>query len=152
METGIEMYSVNPKKIIGFTSGYFDVMHRGHAMMLQECKRYCDYLIVAVHSNKVKTLQPDGRVKLDSVWSIEDRVYMVSMNKFVDEVVVYDGEEELYQYLIDNKDIINVRIIGEDHKGKPYTGQELPIPVTFNSRKHSYSSTNIINEIIQKRS
>ena len=152
METGIEMYSSKHKKIIGFTSGYFDVMHRGHAMMLQECKQHCDHLIVAVHSNKVKTQQPDGRMKLDSVWSIEDRAYMVSMNKFVDEVVVYDSEEELYNYLSDNINRIDVRIIGEDHKDKPYTGQDLPMTVIFNSRNHHYSSTNIINEIILKRS
>jgi len=139
------------KKIIGFTSGYFDVMHRGHVMMLHECKRYCDYLIVAVHSNEIKTKQPDGREKLDSVWSIEDRAFMVSMNKFVDEVIVYNSEDELYQYLFDNKDKLNVRILGEDHKDKPYTGHLLEIPIIFNSRKHSYSSTNIINEIIKKR-
>ena len=139
------------KKIIGFTSGYFDVMHRGHVMMLQECKRYCDYLIVAVHSNKIKTKQPDGRVKLDSVWSIEDRAFMVSMNKFVDEVIIYNSESELNEYLFDNKDNLDVRILGEDHKDKPYTGHLLEIPVIFNSRNHSYSSTNIIDEIIKKR-
>lgn len=140
------------KKIIGFTSGYFDIMHRGHAMMLHECKRYCDYLIVGVHSNKIKTQQPDGRIKHDSIWSVQDRAYMVSMNKFVDEVVVYDSEEELYNYLSDNINRIDVRIIGEDHKDKPYTGQDLPMTVIFNSRNHHYSSTNIINEIILKRS
>ena len=139
------------KKIIGFTSGYFDVMHRGHAMMLHECKRYCDYLIVGVHSNKIKSKQPDNRTKLDSIWSVEDRSYMVSMNKYVDEVIVYNSEEELYTYLSNNEDIFDVRIIGEDHKGRPYTGDDLQIPVIFNSRKHNYSSTNIINEIIEKR-
>ena len=152
METRINQTDMKPKKIIGFTSGYFDVMHKGHVMMLHECKRHCDYLIVGVHSNKIKTSQPDGRVKLDSIWSVEDRAYMVSMNKFVDEVFIYNSEEELHHYLNSNVDLIDVRIIGEDHKNKSYTGQEIPIPVIFNSRKHLYSSTNIINEIIQKRS
>ena len=46
-------------KRVGFTSGYFDIMHPGHVLMLKECKRYCDYLIVAVHEYKTKTKQPD---------------------------------------------------------------------------------------------
>lgn len=145
-----EMFDM--KKIIGFTSGYFDVMHKGHAMMLHECKRYCDYLIVAVHSGKIKTKQPDGRTKLDSVWSPEDRLYMVQSNKHVDEAFIYDSEQDLYDYLQNNNSRIDVRMVGEDHKGKAFTGDDIDISVIFNSRNHNYSSTNIINEIIEKRS
>lgn len=140
------------KKVVGFTSGYFDVMHKGHVMMLEECKRYCDYLIVGVHSGKIKTKQPDGREKLNSVWSPTDRLYMVQSVKFVDEAFIYDSEQSLYDYLSYNKNRIDVRVIGEDHKGKSYTGDDIDINVIFNSRNHNYSSTNIINEIIKKRS
>lgn len=138
-------------KIIGFTSGYFDILHRGHVMMLHECKRYCDYLIVAVHSGKNKTPQPDGREKNDPIWTPEDRLYMVQSNRYVDEAFLYDSEQELYNYLKNNTERINVRIVGEDHKNKPYTGDNLPISVIFNSRQHQYSTTNVIKEIIQKR-
>ena len=57
----------------------------------------------------------------------------------------------MYEYLEKNQDRIDVRIIGEDHKGKPYTGEELDIEVVFNSRDHDYSTTNTINKIIEKR-
>ena len=36
---------------IGFTCGSFDLLHAGHAMMLQEAKSYCDHLIVAIQSD-----------------------------------------------------------------------------------------------------
>jgi len=38
--------------IIGFTNGCFDVFHRGHDHYLRECKRQCDYLIVALNSDR----------------------------------------------------------------------------------------------------
>ncbi len=139
------------RKIVGFTSGYFDIMHPGHVIMLKECKRYCDYLIVAVNEYKTKTKQPDGRHKDEPIWTPQERFLMVDSNKYVDEPFLYDGEEELYNYLDSNKDRIDVRILGEDHKGKPFTGDDLPIDIIFNSRNHSYSTTNTIKKIIEER-
>ena len=139
------------KKIVGFTSGYFDIMHPGHVMMLKECKRYCDYLLVGVNEYKTKTKQPDGRYKNEPIWTPQERFLMVDSNRYADEVFLYDGELELYQYLSDNKNRIDVRILGEDHKDKPFTGDDLDIDIVFNSRNHSYSTTNTIAKIIKER-
>lgn len=38
---------------IGFANGVFDCLHAGHIYMLKECRRHCDYLIVAVNHDKV---------------------------------------------------------------------------------------------------
>ena len=139
------------KKTIGFTSGYFDIMHPGHVMMLDECKSYCHYLIVGVHKYKNKTKQPDGRIKDKPIWSAEERLLMVNSNKYVDDAFLYDGEPALYKYLSENADMIDVRILGADHKGKPFTGDDLPIDIVFNSRDHDYSTTNTIKKIIEER-
>lgn len=136
---------------VGFTSGFFDIMHPGHVLMLKECKIYCDYLIVAINEYKTKTKQPDGRYKDNPIWTPQERFLMVDSNRYVDEPFLYDGEEELYNYLNSNKDRIDVRILGEDHKGKPFTGDDLPIDIIFNSRNHSYSTTNTIKKIIKER-
>ena len=136
---------------IGFTSGFFDIMHPGHIIMLDECKQYCDYLIVAVHSNKIKTPQPDGRKKNDPIWTPEERLLMVNSNRDVDKAFLYDSEEELYNYLKTHISKIDIRFVGEDHYGKPFTGDDLPIDIIFNSRQHTYSTTNTINEIIKRR-
>ena len=139
------------RKIVGFTSGYFDIMHPGHILMLKECKRYCDYLIVAVNEYKTKTKQPDGREKNEPIWTPQERFLMVESNRYVDEVFLYDGEPALYKYLSENEVRIDVRILGEDHKDKPFTGDDLDIDITFNSRNHNYSTTNTIAKIIEER-
>ncbi len=139
------------RKIVGFTSGYFDIMHPGHILMLKECKRYCDYLIVAVNEYRTKTKQPDGREKNEPIWTPRERLLMVEACKFVDEAFLYDGEKGLYDYLFYNSDRIDVRILGDDHKDKPFTGDDLEIDIMFNSRDHEYSTTNTIAKIIEER-
>ena len=139
------------RKIVGFPSGYFDFMHPGHVLMLKECKRYCDYLIVAVNEYRTKTKQPDGREKNEPIWTPRERLLMVEACKFVDDAFLYDGEKGLYDYLFYNSDRIDVRILGDDHKDKPFTGDDLEIDILFNSRDHEYSTTNTIAKIIEER-
>ena len=139
------------RKIVGFTSGYFDIMHPGHVMMLKECKRYCDYLIVGVNEYKTKTKQPDGREKNEPIWTPKERLTMVESCRFVNEAFLYDGEKELYDYLFNNDDRIDIRILGDDHRNKPFTGDDLKIDIMFNSRNHNYSTTNTIAKIIEER-
>ena len=143
------------RRVVGFTTGYFDIMHPGHVLMLKECKRYCDYLIVGVNDvDDWKTdswEQPDGRYKDEPIWGPDERLMMVKSNRYVDEAFLYLGEEKLYEYLEKNQDRIDVRIIGEDHKGRPYTGEGLDIEIVFNSRDHNYSTINTISKIIDQR-
>ena len=143
------------RKIVGFTTGYFDIMHPGHVLMLEECKRYCDYLIVGVNDvddwNDKTWKQPDDRHKDEPIWSPAERLLMVKSNRYVDETFLYLGEEKLYGYLEKNQDRIDIRILGEDHKGLPYTGEGLDIEIVFNSRDHDYSTTNTIKQITEKR-
>ena len=37
---------------IGFTNGCFDILHYGHVKYLEESKKLCDILIVALNSDK----------------------------------------------------------------------------------------------------
>src|SRR3989344_2588231 len=39
-------------KIVGFTSGSFDILHAGHVDYLEKAKEKCDVLIVGVNSNE----------------------------------------------------------------------------------------------------
>ena len=143
------------RRVVGFTTGYFDIMHPGHVLMLKECKRYCDYLIVGVNDvydwKTDSWEQPDGRHKDEPIWSPSERLLMVQSNRYADEAFLYLGEEKLYEYLEKNQDRIHVRIIGEDHKGRPYTGEGLDIEIVFNSRDHNYSTINTISKIIDQR-
>ena len=39
-------------KIISIVSGGFDPIHPGHIMMMKDCLKFSNYLIVGVNSNK----------------------------------------------------------------------------------------------------
>ena len=66
---------------------------------------------------------------------------MVKSIKWVDQVVLYDTEKDLYNLLNDLRP--DVRILGEDWKSRQYTGYALPIKVTFVKRDHEYSTSNL---------
>lgn len=128
---------------VGFTCGAFDVLHTGHALMLQEARGVCDYLIVGVQSDP----NIDRKEKNKPVQSFEERVTMVKAIRYVDEVVLYDTEADLLELL--KKLNPDIRILGADWKGKRYTGWELPIEPFFNSRNHGYSSSSLRERIYQ---
>ena len=69
-------------KIIGITFGSFDLCHYGHVLMFEECKEYCDYLIVGVQSDP----SIDRPEKNSPIQSHKERLGLVSSIKFVDEV------------------------------------------------------------------
>ena len=124
-------------KRVGFTCGSFDLIHPGHIVMLEEAKSTCDFLVVAVQSDP--TIDRPGKNK--PIQTHEERLIMVSAIKYVDEVVSYDTESDLVQLLKEIRP--DVRIIGADHKGKKFTGHELPIEIHYNSRDHEWSTTNL---------
>ena len=126
---------------VGFTCGAFDILHTGHALMLEEAKSVCDYLIVGVQSDP----SIDRAGKNRPVQSFEERIIMVKAIRFVDEVVLYDTEKDLVDLLQRLKP--DIRILGADWAGKKYTGCELPIEPFFNSRNHSYSSSSLRKKI-----
>ena len=46
-----KLFSQDRPKIIGFTSGSFDILHPGHVDYLEKAKQQCDCLVVAVNSD-----------------------------------------------------------------------------------------------------
>ena len=81
--------------------------------------------------------------------SYKERLIQLEAVKYVDEIIKYETEEELYQLLKLLRP--DVRILGSDYEdGRYFTGMELNIPIYYHERYHNYSSTNIrkkINEI-----
>ena len=78
-------------KIVGITFGSFDLCHFGHALMFEECKEFCDYLIVGVQSDP----SIDRPEKNRPIQSHKERMGIVSSLKFVDEIIPYDTEADL---------------------------------------------------------
>lgn len=132
----------------GFTCGAFDLCHEGHMLMFKECKMHCDYLIVGLQSDP--TL--DRQEKNKPIQSLKERKTQLEAVRYIDQVVIYDTEADLYELLSKNKLGIDVRIIGEDWKGKKFTGHDLPLVTVFNSRTHSYSTSNLRERVAKAES
>ena len=132
---------------VGFTCSCFDLLHAGHILMLQDAKRQCDKLIVGLQTDPTID-RPDTKNK--PIQSFEERKIQLEAVKYVDEVIEYETEEELYQLL---KILIpDVRILGSDYEdGRYYTGMELNIPIHFHQRNHNYSSTNLRKKVLENR-
>ena len=130
-------------KIVGITFGSFDLCHFGHALMFEECKEYCDYLIVGVQSDP-SINRPE---KNKPIQSHKERMGIVSSLKFVDEIIPYDTEADLIEVLKKVKP--DVRILGADHKNTLFTGHELPIKCIFNTRDHGYSTSELRKRVFE---
>lgn len=128
---------------VGFVASCFDLFHAGHIMMLKEAKRNCDYLIVGLQVDP--TL--DRPEKNKPVQSIFERFTQVDACKYVDEIVIYSTEKDLMDVLQSYP--INLRIIGEEYMHKSFTGKELDIPIYYNKRKHSFSTSELRQRVMQ---
>ena len=126
---------------IGFTCSTFDLLHAGHVVMLEEAKRHSDYLIVGLQTDPTID-RPDKNTPIQSV---VERQIQLSAIKYVDEVVCYTTEADLEDLLLTLP--INVRIIGDEYKTKPFTGKAIckdrGIKMIYNGRDHSFSSTSL---------
>ena len=130
----------------GFTAGAFDLCHAGHFLMFEEAREHCDYLIVGLHSDPTID-RPDTKNK--PIMSVEERMIILKGIKYIDEVVVYDTEADLIKILTENKLGIGVRILGVEYKDKPYSGRDLPLEVYYNTRGHSFSTTELRNRVYE---
>lgn len=127
---------------VGFTCGSFDLLHAGHALMLEEARSHCDRLIVGLQTDP-SIDRPDKNAPIQTV---EERLIMLKSVKWVDEIHLYDTESALVDLIKKLKP--DVRIIGSDWRGKQFTGYELPIRVVFNSRDHSYSTSSLRERVL----
>ena len=125
----------------GVTAGAFDLCHAGHILMFKEARGHCDHLTVLLQGDP----SLDRPQKNKPIMSLEERKIILEGIRYIDEVITYQTEEELYELL--QKLSPDVRIIGADWKGKEYTGHDLAIPVIFNSRDHAFSTTELRKRI-----
>lgn len=122
----------------GFTASCFDLFHAGHIMMLREAKRQCEYLIVGLQTDPTI----DRPEKNKPVQSVFERFVQLEACKYVDEIVVYATEKDLRDILLAYP--IDVRILGDEYEGKPFTGHDIEhMEFYFNSRKHSFSTSEL---------
>ena len=129
-------------KKIGIVFSAFDMFHAGHIAMLSEAKNHCDYLIAGLQTDPTID-RPD--TKNSPVQSIVERQIQLAACRYVDEVVVYQTEQDLVDLLLILP--VDVRILGVEYEHQNFTGREegalRGIELVFNKRDHSFSSSSL---------
>ena len=128
----------------GFTCSCFDLLHAGHIIMLEDAKAQCDKLIVGLQTDP--TL--DRPEKNQPIQSLEERKIQLKAVEYIDEIIEYSTEKELYGLLKKIKP--DIRILGTDYINKNFTGDDLNIKIYYHERNHNYSATNLRKKIFLK--
>lgn len=98
------------KKVIGYTTGVFDLFHIGHLNILKKAKEQCDYLIVGVTSDE---LVQKNKNKLPII-PFEERVQIIKAITYVDEVVEQGSMDKIKVW---EKYKFQKMFVGDDWKG-----------------------------------
>ena len=134
-------------KKIGITVSPFDMLHAGHIAMLAEAKNHCEYLICGLQTDPTID-RPDTKNK--PVQSIVERQIQLAACRYVDEVVVYQTEQDLIDLLLILP--VDVRILGVEYQDKSFTGEQecyqRGIECIFNDRDHSFSSSSLRKRVV----
>lgn len=133
--------SINKKYESGLICGAFDIIHPGYIEMFRDAKSVCKKLVVALQDNP----RIDRPEKDPPVQSFEDRKSIIESIRFVDSVVEYNTEAELYEIL--KSDIYDVRILGTDYIDKDYNGKDLGRHVYWHDRSHDHSASGLKRKI-----
>ena len=124
-------------------NGTFDILHTGHLMLLNYAKSLGDHLTVAIDTDeRVKSKKGDSR----PINNMFDRGYMLQNLRSVDEVKIFNTDEELIT-LIQSCDIL---VKGSDYKGKSVIGEKYAKQVIYYDRIPNYSTTKTIQDIIDR--
>ena len=125
-----------------FTAGNFDLLHPGYIITFEEAKKHCDKFIVFLQRDPSATRFS----KYKPVIPLYDRYKALKSIKYIDEVYIYQTEEELRNLIDFFKP--DIRILGEDYIGDngkplPFTGDDLPPKVIYTTRSHDWSTTRL---------
>lgn len=97
------------RKIIGFTSGCYDLFHRGHVNLLRQAREHCDYLIVGVNDDDLMYDYKNKPPIIDE----ESRKIVVESCRYVDECHIIHHRDRLKLFEEYKFDIL---FVGDDWK------------------------------------
>lgn len=128
-----------------FVNGTFDLLHLGHLALLNYAKSLGDKLFVAIDNDeRIRQLKGPTR----PIYDAYQRKVMLLNLKAVDEVEIFSSDEELEMWI---KQISpSIMVIGSDWQNKIVIGSQFAKRLEFFERIDEYSSTKIIQDIINR--
>ena len=128
-----------------FVNGTFDVLHRGHLKLLNYAKSLGDFLYVAIDTDdRVKEKKGSSR----PVNTLNERLFMLENLKSVDCALYFSSDESLEALVKSIKP--DIMVVGSDWKGKSVIGSYYSAELKFFDRIDEYSSTQIIQSVIDR--
>lgn len=128
-------------------NGTFDILHLGHLRLLEYARSFSNsYVYVLIDSDRrVKELKGPDR----PIHNEYERASFLFALKAVDRVDIFDTDDELRSYIKNyNPDVM---VKGGDYRDKPIIGAEYCKEIRFYDRLEKYSTTNKIQDIINRR-
>ena len=102
-------FMTQQNKLIGYTTGVFDLFHVGHLNLLRRARQACDKLIVGVTSDDLVRYKHKN-----SVIPFDERLEIVRAIRFVDEVVPQVTMDKFEAW---ERIGFDVMFVGSDWKG-----------------------------------
>lgn len=115
--------------------------------MLEEAKRNCDYLIVALQADTANVTTGSMPAQ-----TMVERFIKLEGCQFVDEIVPFESDRDVMDML--QSLAIDVRFIGEEYKNMKFLGKQYcideGIALHYTKRKHRFSSTGLRGIVTEK--
>ena len=134
------------KKIIGYTTGVYDMFHIGHLNLIQRAKEQCDFLIVGVSTDELVQAEK-GKTP---VITYKERAAIIKAIKYVDKVVPQINKNKIDAW---EKYHLDKMFVGSDWENTPqwigYEKQFTPLGVEIVYLPHTdgISSTKLTGVI-----
>lgn len=97
-------------KIIGYTTGVFDLFHIGHLNILRNAKSMCDHLIVGVTTDELVEQRKNKRPIIPFI----ERVEILQEISFINTVVAQDSMDKMLAW---NRYHFDIMFVGSDWQG-----------------------------------
>jgi len=126
----------------GFFPGSFDLLTIGHVLSFEECKKYCDYLIVGLQCcpTYMKPIQ-----------SIYERFMQLRSCKYVDEIIPYYDLNDCKGLLMSLD--YDLYFLSNKYKNTDWENRELVESsgkeIIYLSKKYDYSSENLKKRVAE---
>ena len=125
-------------------NGSFDVLHTGHIKLFRMAR-----MLAGQHGTVWVGTDTDERIASKKgpsrpINTLKDRMLFLSSIKFIDVVVPFASDDELYHYICEIEP--DIMLIGDDYRDKPIIGSEFIKEIIYVTRDGK-STSDIVKQL-----